>query len=114
MNHEYFNSPGEADWTQRGDKATVAAKGAFDRLLRFAEESERGQGRTVCRFIASFLTVHPLDVYDLRAVDIAISDDILLCLDAVRWNRTPILDLAPNGRERSIALCRARGFLPKA
>lgn len=110
MNYEYFVKSDEATWAQRGDQATSAAMDAFDRLVRFAESSERGQGQTVARFLAALLDVYPLDVYDLRAVDIAISDDMLTCLEAVRWNRVSVLDLVPNGHERCIALCKARGY----
>jgi hypothetical protein len=36
-----------------------------------------------------------LDLFELRAVDIAISNDMLCCLDALRWGRASKSTLAP-------------------
>jgi hypothetical protein len=43
----------------------------------------------------------------LRAVDIAISDDMLCCLDALRWGRADLHTLVPDGgaRVRSVIDC---------
>lgn len=112
MKHEYFyEKPNEAEWARRSNKATVAAAEAFDRLVRFAEASDTGQARWAARFVAAVIGARPYDMYDLVALDVAISDDMLLCLDAVRWKRVALADLVPNGRERCIALCKARGLI---
>jgi hypothetical protein len=39
-------------------------------------------------------------VFELRAVDIAISDDMLRCLDALRWGRADLHTLVPAGHAR--------------
>ena len=36
-----------------------------------------------------------LDPFELRAVDVAISDDMLCCLDALRWGRVDLHKLVP-------------------
>lgn len=38
-----------------------------------------------------------LDLFELRAVDIAISTDRLCCLDALRWGRADLHTLIPDG-----------------
>lgn len=60
---------------------------AFERLLKLAETRDNGQISRVARFIAATYNgeVFAFDPFDLRAVDVAISDDMLVCLDALRW-----------------------------
>jgi hypothetical protein len=41
-----------------------------------------------------------LGPFELRAVDIAISDDMLCCLDALRWGRADLYTLVPDGDAR--------------
>ena len=41
-----------------------------------------------------------LDPFGLRAVDIAISDDMLCCMDALRWGRADLYTLVPDGDAR--------------
>ena len=41
-----------------------------------------------------------LDPFELRSVDIAISDDMLCCLDALRWGRADLHALVPDGDAR--------------
>ena len=45
-----------------------------------------------------------LDPIDLRAVDVAISDDMLCCLNALRWARADLHTLVPNGDARAHAV----------
>ena len=42
----------------------------------------------------------PFDRFELRVVDEAISDDMLLCLDALRWGQTDLRSLVPDGVRR--------------
>lgn len=111
MAHEYLEKPDEQGLARRSDQATVAGAEAFGRLVRFAELSDTGQGRTVSRFVAAVIGVRPFDMYDLRALDIAISDDVLICLDALRWKQVALTDLVPDGRSRCTALCKAKGLI---
>ena len=47
------------------------------------------------------------DPFELRAVDIAISDDMLCCLDALRWGCADLYTLVPDGdaRVRAVIDC---------
>lgn len=102
----------ERDWAERASKAQASAAQAYDRLLRLAERSNGGQIRTVARFIASTFDgqAFPLDPFDLRAVDVNIGDDMLLCLDALRWGKADLYKLVPDGNARILAICEAWGL----
>jgi hypothetical protein len=39
-------------------------------------------------------------LYDLRGLDVAIGDDMLVCLDALRWAKADLFNLVPNGETR--------------
>jgi hypothetical protein len=69
--------------------ATQAGAQAFARLLKLAEERDSGQIARIARFLAATYDgqAFQLDLFELRAVDIAISNDTLSCLDALRWGR---------------------------
>jgi hypothetical protein len=99
----------------RALKAQTAAAHAYSRLLRFAEDLESGQARTVAAFIAATYNgaSYPLDPTDLRAVDVDISDDMLCCLDALRWGKADLYKLVPDGDRRIEAMCKAWGLEPR-
>jgi hypothetical protein len=88
----------------RRRKSAATAKGgqAFLRLLNLAEAGDSGQAHTVARFIASTYNAQdfPYDLYDLRLVDVAIGDDMLACLDALRWAQADLHTLVPDGDQR--------------
>ena len=86
----------------RSDEATPKAAQAFARLLQLAETRNSGQIPRIVRFIAATYNgqAFALDPFELRAVDIAISDDMLCCLDALRWGRSDLYVLVPNGDAR--------------
>jgi hypothetical protein len=88
--------------TARSQKATPKAERAFARLLKIAEQGDSGQKRRVAAFIAGTFNgrAFPFDLFELRAVDVAISDDMLCCLDALRWARADPYMLVPNGEAR--------------
>ena len=44
----------------------------------------------------------PIVLFELRAVDEAISDDMLLCIDALRWGQSDLHSLVPDGDRRRI------------
>jgi hypothetical protein len=93
-------------WAERAAKAQAAGAQAYARLLRHTEEGTSGQAAQIARFIAATYdgSAYPLDPFELRAVDVAISDDMLLCLDALRWGKSDLYNLVPEGdaRVRSI------------
>lgn len=86
----------------RAGETTRRGAQAFDRLLRLAEERDSGQIPRVARFIAATYNgeVSKFDPFELRAVDVAISDDMLCCLDALRWARADLYTLVPDGDAR--------------
>ena len=43
-------------------------------------------------------------------MDVAISDDMLICLDALRWGRADLYKLVPEGEKRVLAVCEAWGL----
>ena len=61
--------------------------GLIPRIARFLAATYNGQA-------------FQLDLFELRAVDIAISNDMLSCLDALRWGRADLYTLVPDGDAR--------------
>ena len=90
------------EYQTRSRAASATGAHAFARLLRMAEERNSGQITRVVRFLAATYNgqAFPLDLFELRAVDVAISDDMLLCLDALRWGRADLYTLVPDGDAR--------------
>ena len=83
-------------------QATQAGAQAFAWLLKLAEERDSGQIPRIARFLAATYNgqAFPFDPFELRAVDIAISNDMLCCLDALRWGRADLHTLTPDGDAR--------------
>lgn len=111
MGPEEFNAM-ELEHAARGAKAQATAAQALGRLLTLAEQGHSGQPRRVARLIASLYAgdTFPFSPTDLRPLDIAISDDVLACLDAVRWGRCPIEELVPEGRTRVLRVLETWGI----
>ena len=86
----------------RASEATRTGAQAFGRLLQLAEQRDSGQIARVVRFIAATYNgdAFKFDPFELRCVDVAISDDMLMCLDALRWARSDLYRLVPNGDRR--------------
>jgi len=96
----------------RADEATRRGALAFARLLALAEQQDSGQIARVARFVAATYNgaAFPLDPFELRAVDVAISDDMLCCLDALRWGRLDLHRLVPDGDARVRAVIERWGL----
>jgi hypothetical protein len=96
------------NWKRRSQAAQAQAAHAYARLLGLAETYESGQARIIARFLAGTYngSAHPFDLGELREVDVAIGDDMLVCLDALRWGLADLHKLVPNGEERVQALIR--------
>ena len=94
------------EFQARSRMATTSGAQAFARLLSLAEERDSGQIVRVARFLAATYNgqAFPFDVFELRAVDVAISDDMLECLDALRWGRADLHTLVPDGDRRMQAV----------
>ena len=80
------------------------AKGAqsYSRLLHLAETRDSGQIRYIARFLASTYngTAFPCNPFELRGLDVEIGDDMLACLDALRWGKADLYRLVPDGDKR--------------
>lgn len=90
----------------RSRQATQVGAQAFARLLELAEQRDSGQIPRIARFLAAAYNgqAFPFDPFELRTVDIAISDDMLSCLDALRWGRADLHTLVPEGDARMRAV----------
>lgn len=101
MNHEAIDAE-IAQCDARSRQATQASAQAFARLLKLAEERDSGQIARIARFLAATYNgqAFPLDLFELRTVDVAIGDDMLCCLDALRWGRADLHTLVPDGDAR--------------
>ena len=86
----------------RSHDATAIGAQAFARLLALAEQRNSGQIVRVVQFIAATYNGQDFafDLFDLRALDVEISDDMLRCLDALRWARADLYTLVPDGDAR--------------
>ena len=89
------------EWEQRATQAQARGAHAFARLLAIAEYEQSGQAYVVAWFLTSLddSTVL-LDPFALRAVEVGVSDDMLACLDTLRWAKANLCDLVPNGHTR--------------
>ncbi|MBK1613071.1 hypothetical protein CKO44_06235 [Rubrivivax gelatinosus] len=86
----------------RSDAATDRGAAAFDRLLTLAEERDSGQIACIAHFIACVYDgeTYRWDPFELRMLDVEISDDMLACLDALRWGQHDLPGLVPDGERR--------------
>lgn len=93
-------------------QATQAGVQAFARLLKLAEERDSGQIPRIARFLAATYNgqAFQLDLFELRAVDVVISNDMLCCLDALRWGRADLHTLIPDGDARVRAVIERWGL----
>ena len=100
------------EWTRRASQAQATAAQAYARLLDLAETQDSGQIRRVAGFLASTFNgaAFPFDLFDLRTVDVAIADDMLACIDALRWGKADLYKLVPDGERRVLAVCNAWGL----
>ena len=96
----------------RKRESTEKGRHAFERLLQLAETRDSGQIRCIALFVAATYNgeAFPFDLFQLRAVDEAISDDILLCIDALRWAQSDLHSLVLNGDRRVRAVINQWGL----
>lgn len=100
------------EWNERAQQAQARAAQAYLRLVELAERSDTGQAARVARFLASTFNGerYPLDLFDLRALDVALADDALACIDALRWGKADLYKLLPDGEQRVSALISSWGL----
>ncbi len=96
----------------RSSEATAKGGQAYARLLDMAETRNSGQIRRIAQFIASTYNgeAFPFDLFELRALDVEVSDDMLLCLDALRWANADLYRLIPDGDKRVMAVIELWGL----
>jgi hypothetical protein len=94
------------EYHQRAVAAQSKAAQAFGRLLKLAESSDSGQTRHIAQFLAATYngSEFSFDLFALRVLDVSISDDMLCCLDALRWGRADLYQLVPDGDKRMQAV----------
>ena len=97
---------------RRKSEATAKGGQAFLRLLLLAEHHDSGQATRIVGFIAATYNgqVFPFDLYELRMLDEAIADDMLLCIDALRWAQADLHTLVPDGDRRVRAVVEQHGL----
>lgn len=99
----------------RKQAATARGGQAFARLLALAETRDSGQARRIAQFIAASYdgAAFTFDLFELRAVDETIGDDMLACLDALRWGQCELHRLVPDGEQRVHAVIESWGLRPR-
>lgn len=97
----------QQEWGRRADSVQAPAAQAYARLIALTEERDSGQIQRVAQFVAATYngTAFPFDPFILRTLDVEISDDMLLCLDALRWGRADLHTMVPDGARRIEAMC---------
>lgn len=100
------------EWNQRALQAQARAAQAYLRLVELAERSDSGQAHRVALFLASTFDgrTYPFDLFELRTMDVALADDALACIDALRWGKADLYKLIPDGLERVTAVLQLWGL----
>ena len=110
MSNRMELSATEHEYEERATLATARAAQAFNRLLQRTTASDTGQAGRVAAFIAAVVGRAKFDIYELRILDVEISDDVLMCIDAIRWGKVHLAETVPGGLERAEAICREWGY----
>lgn len=79
---------------------------AFLRLLELAEKGDSDQVWRVVLFIAATYDpeAFPFDLFEVRLASDAITDDVPLCIDALRMGQPNLYSLVPDGYRRVQAI----------
>lgn len=95
----------------RAEKATEKGTAALDRLLSLAETRDSGQIPRIASFIGACWNGHRhFDLFDLRMLDLEISDDMLAVIDALRWRRKDIDNMFPDASIRIVRVLERWGM----
>jgi len=99
-------------WQRWASEAQGKAAQAYARLLSLAERGDSGQVGRIAQFLAGTYNgeAFPFDLFELRTVDVTVSDDMLACLDALRWGRIDLHKLVPDGQLRVQAVIDSWGL----
>lgn len=98
----------------RAEAALAAAIPAFAELLHLAETRDSGQIGRIARFLTATYNgeCFTFDLFDLRCVDLEISDKMLACIDCLRWATSDLYRLVPDGDARIQAVMDRWGLRP--
>jgi hypothetical protein len=101
-----------AEWDRRAQEAQAKAAQALLRLVEVTERYDSGQARRVAGFLASSFNgaTYPFDLFELRALDVALADDAMACIDALRWGKADLYKLIPDGERRIAAVLTSWGL----
>lgn len=105
----------QMQWEERARVAQAAAAQSLSRLLQLAESRDTGQSARIAGFLAATYNGHSyaFDLFELRAVDVEISDDMIVCIDALRWGKADLYKLIPEGARRIEAAITAWNLRPR-
>ncbi len=80
-------------------EAQAKAAHAYARLIDIAAGSDTGQAARLAQFVAATYNgnAYAFNLFDLRTLDVPISDDMLACIDALRWGKADLYKLVPDG-----------------
>jgi hypothetical protein len=92
----------------RSHEATELGLGAFDRLLRLAEERDARHSRDILAFVSALWNNRPLPLNTLRGLDAPVGDDMLAVLDAFRYARLDLVEAVEGGPRRVARLLNER------
>jgi hypothetical protein len=86
----------------RNREPTAKGGHAVQRRLQLAETRDTGQVHRIALLITATGNgeAFTFDLFALRAVDEVIDDDMLRCIDALRWGKTDLHALVPDGDQR--------------
>ena len=88
-------------YESRASEATNKGALALERLLDLAETRQSGQIERIASFLGGVWNgKRHFDLYDLRALDVEISDDMLAVIDALRWAKVSIGEMVQDGDRR--------------
>jgi hypothetical protein len=89
-------------YIKRKAEINEGASLAYERLLSLAEGDITDQISRVINFLASSFNGHayPFDLFQLRSLDTEIGDDMILCIDAIRYGDIDLYKLVPDGKYR--------------
>jgi len=116
-NHrENLNVPSEAgeQYRQRAQQAAARGAQSLNRLLLVAEGKEDtinlqvsdSNAAVVASFLSDIAGNFCFQFVDLRCLEDGLDDDIMNCIDAIRWGRQDLFESVPNGVQRTLAVCR--------
>jgi len=106
----------QARWLARAEHAHAQAQAAqaLNRLLDIADGDTGPAGRVAQLLAATFNgSSYRFNLFELRLLDVQISDDMLVCVDALRWGKTELHRLVPQGHMRVQAVICAWGLKPE-